>query len=106
MTKLSSGTGPPQAAMTNEDQFQGLIARRSELNDRLDETRSTIDEYLCQMPRLIPAKELAFLAGLLHVKRDLLDELAKVEDSMVDLLLALQSALSTPDDQTYQTSTG
>jgi hypothetical protein len=74
-------------------EFARFIAQRARLNERLATTGAQLDEMLNEHESGHYALgELAALEGILATRRDLLSELARLDDSFVNYLLSLRSA--------------
>ena len=77
-------------------EFQIFIESRSRLNEQLDRLRAEVDNWLAANagdavegdPSL---KDIAALAGLLENRKDLLSELARLDDNFITFLLQLRN---------------
>ena len=74
-------------------EFQAFIDGRSRLNEQLDRLRADIDRWLDQNgddaePSIA---SIAKLAGLLETRRNLLKELADLDDNFLKYLLTLRA---------------
>ena len=75
-------------------EFQNFIDGRNRLNEQLDRLRADVDRWLDQNgddnePSI---GDIAKLAGLLETRRNLLTELAQLDDNFVKFLLQLRTA--------------
>jgi hypothetical protein len=75
-------------------EFQAFIDGRNRLNEQLDRLRADVDRWLDQNdddnePSI---GDIAKLAGLLETRRNLLTELAQLDDNFVKFLLQLRAA--------------
>ena len=77
-----------------DKEFQAFIDGRNRLNEQLDRLRADIDRWLAQNgdedERSIAG--IAKLAGLLETRRNLLHELAALDDNFVKYLLQLRAS--------------
>jgi hypothetical protein len=74
--------------------FQLFVNRRSLLNEKLDSKRLEVDgaiEILQEADADASVAQIGYLAGLLLERRDLLSELAALDDAFVAHLLTLRS---------------
>jgi hypothetical protein len=75
-------------------EFQTFIDGRNRLNEQLDRLRADVDHWLAQNnddedPSI---GGIAKLAGLLETRRNLLNELAQLDDNFVKYLLQLRAS--------------
>jgi hypothetical protein len=70
--------------------FTRFVERRARLLDRLDTTRVEFDAWI-ESHKVLPASvaDLAQLEGLLAERRNTLDDLLKLDDSLLDHLVIL-----------------
>ena len=69
-------------------EYQRFIALRTRITDRLAETAGDVDAWLVARQASDPSiTELGFLEGVLSERRDLLRELADLDDGFVSFLL-------------------
>ena len=68
-------------------EFIMFIEQRRELNERLDATRVQIDHWITAYEFPSPIMQIAVLEGMLIERRDLLQDLAKLDDAFIDYLL-------------------
>ena len=77
-------------ARTPSEEFQRFVQRRARLNKQLDDARDRIDVWIAQNETGdASSTQLAYLEGLLEVRRDLLRDLLELDDSFMDYLLGL-----------------
>jgi len=75
-----------------EPRFQQFVDRRELLNKKLDAKRSELDGVIDRLKETdVSLTEISYLTGLLLERRDLLSELAALDDAFVNHLLALRS---------------
>ena len=76
--------------METDPVFERFVERRSRLLDRLDTTRIQFDAWI-ESHKALPANvaDLAHLEGLLAERRNTLDDLLKLDDSLLDHLVIL-----------------
>jgi hypothetical protein len=68
-------------------EFVRFAERRQQLNSRLDETRDKIDQMVAAYQSDSPIVEIAALEGVLIERRDILKELATLDDNFIGYLL-------------------
>lgn len=73
-----------------DSEFQRFVQRRAVLNERLEAARVAIDQWIAENDREPSMSQLAHLEGLLKVRRDLLEELIRLDDSFMGHLLRLR----------------
>ena len=72
-------------------EFQAFIDGRGRLNEQLDRLRDDVDRWLANNNGGDPTMgDIAKLAGLLETRKDLLNELAALDDRFLKYLLQLQ----------------
>jgi hypothetical protein len=70
--------------------FKAFIERRTRIMTRLDSSRVQVDRWLDAHKTMAPSiSDLAQLEGLMAERRNLLDELLKLDDSLLDHLVVL-----------------
>jgi hypothetical protein len=76
--------------MESDPIFTSFVERRSRLMDHLDTTRIQFDKWI-EAHKTLPANvaDLAQLEGLLAERRNTLDDLLKLDDSLLDHLVIL-----------------
>jgi hypothetical protein len=67
--------------------LETFASRRNALNAKLTETGREIDVWFARQPIPVPMTELAQLEVLLKTRRDLLQELADLDDGFMDYLV-------------------
>ena len=72
-------------------EFQAFITGRSRLNEQLDRLRESVDRWLADNDGDDPTMgDIAKLAGLLETRKDLLNELAALDERFLKYLLQVQ----------------
>ena len=72
-------------------EFQAFITGRSRLNEQLDRLREGVDGWLADNDGDDPTMgDIAKLAGLLETRKDLLNELAALDERFLEYLLEVQ----------------
>jgi hypothetical protein len=73
-------------------EFQAFIDGRNRLNEQLDRLRADVDRWLAQNGDAEDPSigDIAKLAGLLETRRNLLTELAQLDDNFLKYLLQLR----------------
>jgi hypothetical protein len=72
--------------------FQSFVNRRNLLNQKLDAKRYELDGVIERLNEAdASVAEIGYLTGLLLERRDLLSELAALDDAFVDYLLTPRS---------------
>ena len=72
-------------------EFQAFIDGRSRLNEQLDRLRADVDRWLATNDGDDPTMgDIAKLAGLLETRKDLLNELAALDERFLKYLLQVQ----------------
>ena len=70
--------------------FSRFAERRARLMERLDSSRTHVDAWIeAHMATKVTITELAQLEGLLAERRNMLDELLKLDDSLLEHLVVL-----------------
>jgi hypothetical protein len=70
--------------------FRAFIQKRQRLLDSLDASRSHVDRWIEEFSdKEVTLTEVALLEGLLSGRRDVLSELAALDDSFITSLLTL-----------------
>jgi len=79
--------------------FTRFVERRARILDRLDTTRVQFDDWIATH-KTLPANvtHLAQLEGLLAERRNMLDDLLKLDDSLLDHLVVLLGRGKRQDD--------
>jgi hypothetical protein len=78
--------------MTLGDEFNRFVERRAQINEELDSSRVEVDAWI-EMHRdgVDNIAELATLEGLLAQRRELLERLARLDDSFMNYLLQIRN---------------
>jgi hypothetical protein len=85
--------------MNADPVFERFVERRRRLNERLHASASEVDQWLDQNTEAMPGlSELARLEVLLAERRDMLTELAALDDSFMTHLLELRQRLKEQSD--------
>ena len=72
-------------------EFQAFITGRSRLTEQLDRLRDGVDRWLADNDGDDPTMgDIAKLAGLLETRKDLLNELAALDERFIEYLLQVQ----------------
>jgi len=78
--------------------FSGFVERRERLLNRLDSSRIQFDAWI-ERHRALEASiaDLAYFEGLLAERRNTLDELLKLDDSLLDHLVVISGRKTAQD---------
>lgn len=71
--------------------FEQFARRRQTLNDNLDESRRAIDAWFERQPMPAPMTALANLEVLLKDRRELLEQLIKLDNEFMERLIQLRA---------------
>jgi len=84
------------------DGMARFIRQRQVLQERVDETRGALDHWLQEHPDTASMGDVAFLEGLLATRRDLFEELTRLDDDWLDAILTFGKVEqpSEPNEQT------
>ena len=75
-----------------DERFRKFLTRRRQVLDRLRATGKELDGWLEENEPDGNVVELAWLEGVLQVRRGLLSELATLDDRVLDLLIEIRAA--------------
>lgn len=76
--------------MNSDTVFDNFVRRRERLNLTLDEGRGQLDQWIdSHRDKSATLPELAFFEGLLADRRRVLEDLLKLDDSMLDHLVSI-----------------
>ena len=79
----------------DDERFRKFLTRRRQILERLRATGTELDGWLENNEADGNVRELAWLEGVLQVRRDLLNELMTLDDQVLDLLIETRAGGNT-----------
>ena len=76
----------------DDERFKNFPKRRQPIIERLTETRKQLDDWLETNEAMGNIADLAYLEGLLQVRRELLSKLAALDEEMIELLIEVRTS--------------